>query len=89
VKKRTCSLGSSRNTPVKCVVKVGGAGFPDAAHGHAQVLGLDHHGDPAGLEALVDRLGDLRRHGLLRLQPQGEHVHHRASFERPTTPAVG
>ena len=68
VMKRTCSFGSSRNAPVNCVVTVERAGLLDAAQRHAGVLGLDHHGDAARLQDLVDRGRDLRGQVLLRLQ---------------------
>ena len=44
------------------------AGLLHAAHRHAGVLGLDHHGDAARLQDLVDRGRDLRGQVLLRLQ---------------------
>ena len=66
-----------------------GALLLHAAHRHAQMLGLEHHGDAARLQDLVDRLGDLRRHGLLGLQAAGKASTRRASFDRPTTPPDG
>ena len=76
VRKRACSAGSSRKTPVNWVVTVDGALLLHAAHGHAHVLGLDDHGDAARLQGLVDGADDLGRHGLLRLQAAGEDVDH-------------
>src|SRR5947208_7514818 len=46
----------------------------DAAHRHAGMLGLDHHGNAAGFEDLVDRGRDLRGEMLLGLQPPREDV---------------
>src|SRR3954466_2526323 len=43
----------------------GGAGLADAAHGHAQVLGLDDHDDTLRLEDVVERIGDLAGQPLL------------------------
>src|SRR5450631_1521037 len=46
-----------------------GAVFANAAHGHAQVLGLEHDGTAARAEMTIDRAGNLRGQCLLRLQP--------------------
>src|SRR6516162_2479093 len=46
----------------------------DPAHGHAAVLGDDHHADALGLQDVLDGVGDLRRQLLLDLQPAGEAV---------------
>src|ERR1700746_1051588 len=35
------------------------AGLVDTARGHALMGRLDHHGDPLGLQHLVERVGDL------------------------------
>src|SRR5918997_506890 len=43
-----------------------------APHGHAEVLGLDHHEDTSGLEAALELVGDLGREPLLDLQAAGE-----------------
>jgi hypothetical protein len=45
----------------------------DPARRHALVRRLDHHGNTAGFEHLIDHLRDLRRHSFLDLQPLGEH----------------
>jgi len=65
--KRTCSFGSSRKAPRNWVVTVSAPGLLDAAERHAGVLGLDHHGNAAGLQDLLDRGGDLGVHVLLGL----------------------
>ena len=48
----------------------------DAAHGHAGVHRLNHHGNATRLERGRNGVGDLRRHGLLSLEPAGEHLDH-------------
>ena len=47
----------------------------DAARGHALVRGLDHHGDAAGLQHLLDGVGDLGGELFLDLQPLGVGFH--------------
>src|SRR2546428_11765706 len=52
----------------------------DAAHLHAEMIGLDHDGDADRLEGFLQALGDLTRHPLLPLQapavelPQARHL---------------
>ncbi len=65
--KRACSCGSSEQAG-ELGREVDRAGLGDAAHRHAGVLGLEHHGDAARLEDLLDRGRDLRGQVLLRLQ---------------------
>src|ERR1019366_8645178 len=48
-----------------------GAVFANAAHGHAQMLRLDHDGAAARAQIPVDRAGNLSGQCLLRLQPLG------------------
>src|SRR5580700_10239492 len=48
-----------------------GARLLDAAHGHAQVLGLDDDEDAPRREDLLDGVGDLGRHALLDLEAAG------------------
>jgi hypothetical protein len=60
----------------------------DAAHRHAGMLGLDHHGNAAGFENFVDRRGDLRGQVLLGLQAAGEDIGE-ARFDNPTTRSTG
>ncbi len=43
----------------------------DAAAGHAAMAGLDDDGDAKRMEHGLDRVGDLRRHPFLDLQPPG------------------
>lgn len=49
--------------------------FFDAAHHHAQVLGLDHDRHAHGLERIFESGGDLGGQALLDLQSPGEQVH--------------
>ncbi len=44
---------------------------PHAAHRHAHMLGFNHNCGAAGIEVLVHRVDDLRRHVLLHLEPAG------------------
>jgi hypothetical protein len=46
----------------------------DAAHPHAEMLGLDHHPDALGLELLHEDIRELRGHPLLDLEAAREHV---------------
>ena len=50
--------------------------------------GLDHHSDAAGLEHLLDRIGDLRGQSLLNLQPLGEDLDHAGELGDPDDPFV-
>ena len=70
--KRICSAGSSRKAPVNCVVTVLAPCALHAAQRHALMLGLDHHGDAARLQRLVDCGDDVAGQPLLRLQAAGE-----------------
>ena len=60
--------------PVKRLVNVDRAMLGDAAHRHAGMLRLDHHGNAAGLQHLVDRGRDLGGQMLLGLQAAREDV---------------
>ena len=53
-----------------------GAGCLDAAQGHAQVLGLEHHPDALGRELGLEPVGDLLGEPLLDLQAAGEQLDH-------------
>src|SRR5216683_8428792 len=46
-------------------------GLVDAAGGHALMRRLDDHRDALGLQYLIERVGDLRRHLFLNLQALG------------------
>ena len=65
-----------------------GARLLHAPHRHAQVLGLDHHQDPPGVEGLLDGVGDLGGHPLLDLQALGEAVDQAGQLGEPGDPAV-
>jgi dihydroxyacid dehydratase/phosphogluconate dehydratase len=60
----------------------------NAAHGHAGVLGLDHHADALGRQHVLNGLGDLGGELFLNLQAVGEALHHARQF-RNTHHAVG
>ena len=47
-------------------------GFLDAAHGHAEVFGLDDDGNAVRLEDFHDRVGNLAGEALLDLRAAGE-----------------
>ena len=54
--------------------------FLHAAHRHAHVLCLNHHGDTARIEHVVHGVDDLRRHGFLRLQAAAIDIHQTRKF---------
>ena len=60
-----------------------------AARRHALVLGLDQHGHAARAQRRLDGIGDLGRHGLLRLQALGEDLHHAGDLGDADDAAVG
>src|ERR1019366_5453041 len=49
----------------------------DDAHPHAQMLGLEHHGDAERIDLRHQGLRDLRRQALLHLEPS------RVDFDQP------
>ena len=69
--------------PRTALVMVSRAGLLDAAHRHAEVLGLDDDDDAGGLEVLDDGVGDLGGHTLLDLRPLGEHIHDASELGEP------
>src|SRR3954452_126212 len=64
------------------------AGLADAAHGHAQVLGLDDDQHPAWLEHVGERVGDLRGHPLLHLRAPGVDLDQPGQLGQPGHAAV-
>src|SRR3954452_9440708 len=67
-----------------------GAGLLDPAHGHAEVLGLDHDDHAAGLEDLHEGVGDLGGQPLLHLGPLGVDVDQPGQLGQPGhLPALG
>ena len=66
----------------------GHPGLVDATGGHALVCGLDHHGDTARLQHLLDRVGDLRGELLLDLQALGIALHHPGELADPHYPPM-
>ena len=65
------------------------AALADAAVDHAVMRGLYDHGDAAGLQHLVDCVGDLRGKALLNLQPLGEDLDHPRQLGNSHHPLVG
>src|SRR5690606_17871194 len=61
----------------------GGALLLDAAHHHAQVARLRDHREALGLQHLHQRVGDLRGHPLLQLQPAREQVDDARELRQP------
>ena len=55
----------------------------DPAHGHAEVLGLDHHDHAARLEDLHERVGDLGGQPLLHLRALGVDVDEPGQLGQP------
>src|SRR5580704_16896784 len=66
-----------------------GATLADAPVDHAMMRGLDHDGDPARFQDLLDRVGDLRGEPLLDLQPLGEDLDHARQLGDTHHPFVG
>ena len=66
----------------------GRPGLADAAHRHAQVLGLDDHEHAARLEDVVECVGDLAGHPLLHLRAPGVDVDQPGQLRQPGDPAV-
>src|SRR5690606_18791536 len=66
-----------------------GAGLADPAHGHAQVLGLDHHHDAPGVQGAVDLVGHLDGQALLHLGPAGVGVDQAGKLGQAGDAAVG
>ena len=64
-----------------------GAGCLDAAEGHAQVLGLQHHPDALGLELGLEPVGDLGGEPLQELQAAGEQLDHPGQLGQPQDPS--
>ncbi len=60
----------------------------DAAHAHALMAGIDHDGNTARLEDVVKRIGDLRRHLLLNLQPFGKAIEEAGEFADADDPVT-
>ena len=50
-------------------------GAVNAAHRHAEVFGLDHHDDAAGIERVDEAIGDLACEPFLQLEPARVEVH--------------
>ena len=65
-----------------------GAGLADAAHGHAEVLALDHHDHAARLEDARPGLGDLGGQPFLDLRSFGVQVDQPGELLQPGDPAV-
>ena len=55
----------------------------NTAQRHALVLGLDHHGDPARFQRLVDRRDDLAGQAFLGLEAAGEDVDDAGELREP------
>ena len=61
-------------------------GLADAAHRHAQVLGLDDDDDALHVEVLDERVGDLGGEPLLHLRAAGEDLDQPGrACDRPVT----
>jgi hypothetical protein len=65
------------------------AGRPDAAQGHAQVLGLDDHTDTARGQVLLQPVGHLLGQPLLDLQVAGEQLEHPGELREAEDPLAG
>ena len=65
------------------------AGRPDAAQGHAQVLGLDDHTDTARGQVLLQPVGHLLGQPLLDLQVAGEQLEHPGELRQAQDPLAG
>ncbi len=61
----------------------------DAAHHHAEVLGLEDDGDALGVDGVGDGVGDLAGEALLHLQAAGEDVDEAGNFAEADDLAVG
>src|ERR671910_120702 len=61
----------------------GRPGLADAPHGHAQVLGLDHHHHALGLQRAVDLVRDLDGQLLLDLRPPGVGIDQASELGQP------
>ena len=84
--KRTCSVGSSLNTPVKPVVSVETPCFWMPRMAMHMCSASIITATPRGFRCSSMALDDLGRQVLLRLQAARETSTTRASLERPTTP---
>jgi len=60
----------------------------DAAHLHAEVVGLDHDGDADRLEVFLQALGDLPGHPLLHLQAAAVELYQARHLAETDQPAV-
>src|SRR3954469_4297861 len=72
--KLLAGAGVVADEAVKCGGDGVGALLLDAAQGHAEGLGLDHHPDALGRELLLEPAGDLGGQPLLDLEGAGEEV---------------
>ena len=78
----------SRNRPAHRRGDGGRAGLADAAHRHAEVLGLDHDQHALRLEAALELVGDLGRQPFLHLRALGVRVDQPGQLRQPGDPAV-
>jgi len=51
-----------------------------AARRHTFMLGINYYGDTTRLQHPLNHIGDLLRHGFLRLQPLGEYIEQPRNF---------
>ena len=85
--RRAC-VGAIWKIPRTAEVVVARPGLADAAHRHAQVLGLDHDDHPARLELAHQRVGDLGGQPLLHLRAPGVDVDQPGQLGQAGDPAV-